>query len=185
VLTVSGAGSTFGTGGALSIGGNVSGPGGTGALGIAGGTVSAAAVNVWNTGQLALAIAGSIEAATVTVDAPFNVSLGGGSIAGDLVLTPAAAMSIDFDPSAGLAVSGSATLAGTLTIYLDGTVVPGQYTLIEADGGLGGSTFASVTVTPPDGTTAEVTYDDTHVYVVIASSVPDDLLFRDGFDGTP
>ena len=85
----------FGTGGALSIGGNVSGPGGTGSLGVdAGGAVSASAINVWNTGQLSLAIAGDIDAAIVTVDAPFDVSLGGASIDGDLVLTPATATTI-------------------------------------------------------------------------------------------
>jgi T5SS/PEP-CTERM-associated repeat protein len=186
VLSVSGAGSTFGTGGALSIGGNVSGPGGTGYLGVAGGAVTASAINVWNTGQLSLALAASLDAAIVTVDAPFNVSLGGASITGDLVLTPAAAMSIDFDASStALAISGAATLAGSLTINLDSTVVPGQYTLIEADGGLGGSTFASVSATPPADMTATVTYDGTHVYLVLASTIDLDLVFRDGFDGTP
>jgi uncharacterized repeat protein (TIGR01451 family) len=176
-LSVSGAGSTFGTGGALSIGGNVSGPGGTGSLRVdAGGTASAAAINVWNTGQLSLASAGSIEAATVTVDGRFDVSLGGASIDGDLVLTPAAMTGIGIDTgSGGLAVSGTATLAGTLGIGLDSAITPGQYTVIEADGGFGGTTFANVTVTPPADMTANVTYDDTHVYVVLASTVAVDV----------
>jgi len=35
------------------------------------------------------------------------------------------------------------------------------------------------------GVTATVTYDDSHAYLVLAPTVPDDLLFRDGFDGAP
>jgi len=188
VLSVSGPGSTFGTGGALSIGGNVSGPGGRGYLGVDdGGTVSAAAVNVWNTGQVALSSEGRIEAATVTIDAPLLVDdFGGASIAGDLVLTPAATTTIGiYGGIGGLTISGTATLAGSLTIHVDGQDTPGQYALIEADGGLGGSTFASVSVTPPAGMTADVTYDDTHAYLVLASAQDPDVVFRDGFDGTP
>src|SRR5581483_4191059 len=52
-LAVSGADSLFSTGSALSIGGNVSGAGGTGLLHLdKGGTVSAASVNVWSPGTL-------------------------------------------------------------------------------------------------------------------------------------
>src|SRR5262245_59967488 len=65
-LNVSGADSLFSTGGALSIGGNVSGPGGTGSLHIAeGGTVSAASVNIWETGTLTGS--GSITNSTTTM----------------------------------------------------------------------------------------------------------------------
>ena len=47
-------------------------------------------------------------------------------------------------------------------------------------------TFArSVAVTPPPGMTASVSYDDTHAYLVLATTVDPDLVFRDGFDGTP
>jgi hypothetical protein len=87
--------------------------------------------------------------------------------------------------SGGLAVSGNASLGGSLTLDLDAALVAGRYTLLEAGGGLGGSTFATVAVTPPADMTATVTYDDTHAYVVLAPTVPDDLLFRDGFDGAP
>jgi T5SS/PEP-CTERM-associated repeat protein len=186
-ISVSGAGSVFGTGGALSIGGNVSGPGGSGALSIDdGGAVSAAAVNIWNTGTLALDGAASIAAATVSVDAPLGVGAGGASIDGDLVLTSAAATTMSVATgSGGLAVSGSASLDGALTLELDGAIAAGEYTLIEAGGGLGGSEFASVAVTPPADMTATVTYDATRAYLVLAPTVPDDLLFRDGFDGAP
>jgi len=184
VLTVSGTGSTFGAGGALSIGGNVSGPGGTGSLRVdAGGAASAAAINVWNTGQLSLASACSITAATVTVDGELDVSLGGASIDGDLVLTPAALTGLGTDGA--LVVSGTATVAGALIAGFDSGAAAGQYTLLEADGGLGGSTFSTVTLVPPDGLSAELTYDDTHVYVVLTAPIDPDLVFRDGFDGTP
>jgi T5SS/PEP-CTERM-associated repeat protein len=186
-VNVTGAGSIFGTGGALSIGGNVSGPGGSGALSVDdGGAVSASALNIWNTGTLALDGAANIAAATVTVDAPLGVGAGGATIDGDLVLTSASATTMNVAVgSGGLAVSGTASLNGTLVLELDGAIAAGQYTLIGTAGGLGGSAFASVTVTPPAGMTADVTYDDTHAYLVIASTVPDDLLFRDGFDGAP
>ncbi|HEY4138445.1 MAG TPA: hypothetical protein VGN65_08340, partial [Casimicrobiaceae bacterium] len=186
-ISVLGAGSAFGTGGALSIGGNISGPGGMGGLAIDyGGAVSASVLNVWNTGTLGLDHGATINAATTTIDAPVIVGEGGASIEGDLVLTPASQTIVGVAAgSSGLAVSGTAALSGVLTIEFYSAVTPGPYTLIEADGGLGGSTFASVSVTPPADMTAAVTYDDTHVYLVLASTVDDDLVFRDGFDGTP
>lgn len=186
-LAVLGAGSVFGTGGALSIGGNISGPGGTGALRVdAGGAVSASALNVWNTGSLSLDGAALVDAALVTVDAPLDVGPGGASIDGDLTLTPAAATTMGVAAgSVGLAVSGSASLGGALTVAFDGAMEAGQYTLLEADGGLGGTAFAKVAVTPPPGMTASVSYDDTHAYLVLATTVDPDLVFRDGFDGTP
>lgn len=71
----------------------------------------------------------------------------------------------------------SATLAGALTIdFADGDYAAGTYTLMQADGGLGGTTFASVAIaTPPAGYSAEVTYDDDHVYLVLASTGGADL----------
>jgi uncharacterized repeat protein (TIGR01451 family) len=176
-VRVSGAGSAFVAGGALSIGGNVSGPGGTGALDVDdGGTVGASAVNIWNTGTIHLDGAASIDAATVTIDAPLGVGAGGASIDGDLALTSAATTTMNVAAgSGGLAVSGAASLGGTLSLDLDGAIVPGQYTLIEAGGGLGGSAFASVAVTPPADMSANVTYDDTHAYLVLASTVAVDV----------
>ena len=40
-------------------------------------------------------------------------------------------------------------------------------------------------MTPPADMTATVTYDVTHAYLVLASTIDLDLVFRDGFDGTP
>lgn len=183
-VSITGAGSVFGTGGALSIGGNVSGAGGTGSLDVeSGGRVSAGTLNVWNTGQLSLAGAGAIEAATASIDGSFDVGSGGASIDGDLVLTSAATTGLG--TGGGVAITGSATLGGALDVTIDAAAAAGQYTLLEADGGLGGSTFASVTLTPPEGLTATVSYDDTHLYLVLAPTVDPDLVFRDGFDGTP
>ncbi|HEY6894913.1 MAG TPA: hypothetical protein VI258_12140, partial [Rhodanobacteraceae bacterium] len=162
-------------------------PGGAGALTVDdGGGVTAAALNIWNTGTLTLDGAASIAAATVSVDAPLDVGAGGASIDGDLALTPASTTTMRLAAgSGGLAVSGAASLDGALALVLDGAITAGQYTLIDAGGGLGGSEFASVSVTPPADMTANVTYDATHAYLVLASTAPDDLVFRDGFDGTP
>ncbi len=183
-ITITGEGSVFGTGGALSIGGNVSGPGGDGALRVDdNGAASAGTINVWNTGQLSLASGGSIEAATVAIDGRFDVSLGGASIDGDLVLTSAAQTELGTDGA--LEISGTAALAGPLSTGFGSSAAAGRYTLLEALGGLGGSTFSSVTIVPPAGFTAEVTYDDTHVYAVLTATVDPDLVFRDGFDGAP
>jgi uncharacterized repeat protein (TIGR01451 family) len=71
---------------------------------------------------------------------------------------------------ASFAITGAATLGGALTVDIDGAA-PGTYTLVTADGGLGGSTFASVAVEPVDaGITADVSYDANHVYLTLASS---------------
>ena len=138
------------------------------------------------TGSLSLDGAALVDAALVTVDAPLDVGPGGASIDGDLMLTPAAATTMGVAAgSVGLAVSGSASLGGALTVAFDGAMEAGQYTLLEADGGLGGTAFAKVAVTPPPGMTASVSYDDTHAYLVLATTVDPDLVFRDGFDGTP
>jgi uncharacterized repeat protein (TIGR01451 family) len=175
-LTVSGAGSVFGTGGALSIGGNVGGPGGTGSLAVDdGGFISASAVNIWNTGSLSLDGAATIEASTVTVDAPLHVGLGGASINGELVLTSASSTTMSIAAgSGGLAVDGTASLGGTLTLDLDSAITPGQYPLIQAVAGLDGS-FANVSVTPPANMTANVIYDNVGAYLVLASTVAVDV----------
>jgi uncharacterized repeat protein (TIGR01451 family) len=76
-----------------------------------------------------------------------------------------------------LHASTTATLQGALTIdFADGDYKAGTYTLLQADGGLGGTTFASVAIgTPPAGFSADVTYDDDHVYLVLASNGGADL----------
>ncbi len=176
-VSVSGAGSVFGSGGAFSIGGNVGGPVARArSLSPTAARSAPLTLNVWNTGTLSLDGAAHIDAASVTIDAPLDIGAGGASIDGDLALTPASATTMHVAlGSGGLAVSGATSLAGTLTLDLDSAITPGQYPLIEASGGLGGSTFASVSVTPPTDMSAGVTYDDTHAYLVLASTVAVDV----------
>lgn len=87
------------------------------------------------------------------------------------MLTPASTTrtTISAAGAADIIVTGTATLGGQLAIDLAAGVTPGvQYTLLEADGGLGGATFAGVTIDPPDqGLVAQLSYDANHVYVVL------------------
>lgn len=68
-IDVSGDGSRFTNAGIMAVGGNVSGPGGTGVVRIAnGGTVSAAGVNVWNSGTLEIGQSPTLQTGTLLFD---------------------------------------------------------------------------------------------------------------------
>jgi T5SS/PEP-CTERM-associated repeat protein/autotransporter-associated beta strand protein len=68
-IAVSGSGSRFANAGTLAIGGNVGGPGGTGIVRIEdGGSVSAAAVNVWSSGTLEIGQAPTLQTNTLMFD---------------------------------------------------------------------------------------------------------------------
>src|SRR5262249_51637847 len=45
-----------------------------------------------------------------------------------------------------------------------------QYTLLEASGGLNGTTFSNVSISAPPGVKSQITYDANHVYLTIKSS---------------
>lgn len=169
-VTVSGADSNFTTGGALSIGGNVSGPGGTGLLHIDnGGTVSAASLNIWEQGTLTGT--GSITNSTTTTIQGTLAPEQTISIAGNVTFGTTASTVINVTPAGGgnVAVQGTVVLNGPLGVTLSGgPFTPGaQYTLLQAGGGLGGTTFASVNIDyPPDqGFIPQVAYDSSHVYL--------------------
>jgi uncharacterized repeat protein (TIGR01451 family) len=172
-VEITGAGSSFENTGVLSIGGNVSGPGGTGLLRIAdGGAASASAVNIWNTATLDIGSGGAIGTPTLSIDGALHLAGGAASLDGALAMTANAATTLEAAAGneASFAVTGAATLGGALTVDVDGAA-PGTYTIVTADGGLGGSTFASVAVEPADaGITADVSYDANHVYLTLASS---------------
>ncbi len=173
-LNVTGAGSTFANTGALSIGGNVSGPGGTGVLRVAdGAAVSASVVNIWNTGTMEAGDDASIATPTLSVDGTLRATGGNVAVDGSLALTPAATVvsNVGATDAGRLTMTGSAALAGQLVIHPDGAVAGTEYTLIEAAGGLGATTFAGVSLDPPDpDLTPQITYDANHVYLVLASS---------------
>jgi len=110
------------------------------------------------TGLMKIDAGASVEAASIAV---WN----SGSV--DITVAPAGAGSIH--------ASSSATLQGALSIeFADGTFSAGTYTLLQADGGLGGTTFATVTIgTPPSGLQAAVTYDANHVDLVLSAAGAD------------
>lgn len=171
-LNVSGADSLFSTGGALSIGGNAGGAGGTGLLHIDnGGTVSAATFNIWEPGTLTGT--GSIANTTTTTIQGTLAPEQTISIAGNVTFGPTASTVVTVTPAGGgsVAIGGSVALTGQLGVTLSGgPFTPGtQYTLLQAGGGLGGTTFSSVSIDfpPGQGFTPHVTYDAEHVYLYL------------------
>jgi outer membrane autotransporter protein len=75
------------------------------------------------------------------------------------------------DAADNVIVQGTATLDGHLQVAVTGGpfIVGTQYTLLQASGGLNGTTFSDVSITSPPGINSQVTYDATHVYLVIES----------------
>jgi len=172
-VTVSGPGSNFTTSGALSIGGNVSGAGGTGLLQLdAGATVSAPSLNVWGPGTLTGT--GSVTNSTTTTIQGRLAPIQTISLAGNVILDATAnTLSTVTPANAGnVIIQGTATLNGQLGVTLSGgPFTPGtQYTLLQAGGGLGGTTFSSVNIdyTAGQGFIPQVIYDADHVYLYLA-----------------
>src|SRR5436190_5271759 len=171
-VTVSGADSNFTTGGALSIGGNAGGGGGTGLLHLEGGaTVSAATLNVWQPGTLTGT--GSITNSTTTTIQGTLAPEQTISIAGDVTFGPTASTVITVTAAAAgnIAIQGAVALSGQLGVTLSGDpFTPGtQYTLLQAGAGLNGTTFASVNIDYPQGQgfTPQINYDADHVYLYL------------------
>jgi outer membrane biosynthesis protein TonB len=69
-------------------------------------------------------------------------------------------------------VQGPAALNGHLGVTLNGGpfIVGTQFTLLQASGGLNGTTFSTVSISAPPGVNSQVTYDTNHVYLVIEPS---------------
>jgi T5SS/PEP-CTERM-associated repeat protein len=172
-LNVYGPQSLFSTGGALSIGGNVSGPGGTGLLHIDnGGTVSAASINIWGPGTLTGT--GSITNSTTTAIEGTLAPEQTISIAGNVTfgVTAATLVTVTLEETGNITVQGAVALSGQLGVTLSGgPFKPGtQYTLLQAGGGLGGTAFSAVNIDypPNQGFTPEINYDANHVYLYLA-----------------
>lgn len=180
-VEITGAGSIFDNAGVLSIGGNVSGPGGTGLLRIAdGGAADAGAINIWTTATLEIGSGGAIATPMLSIDGELHLPGGAAALDGALALTENATTTLAATPGtiANLAITGAATLGGALVVDVEGAP-SGTFTIVSAAGGLDGA-FASVVVDPPDaGVTAELSYDANDAFVTL--STPE--LFRDGFDG--
>jgi T5SS/PEP-CTERM-associated repeat protein len=172
-VDVDGAASIWTNSGDLYVGGSESGAGGNGTLHVnGGGTVSAGRVTVWSPGTIGGS--GIIQAANgITVEgalAPEETL----SINGNLALTSDAITLSTVTPDAAddANVEGTATLDGELQVVVTGGpyTVGAQYTLLQATGGLNGTTFANVSITAPPGVKSQVTYDANHVYLIIKSN---------------
>ena len=137
-----------------------------------GATVSAATLNIWSPGTLTGT--GSITNSTTTTIQGALVPEQTISIAGNVTFGTTASTSVTVTPtgSSNVAIQGTVTLSGQLAVTLSGgPFTPGtQYTLLEAGGGLNGTTFASVNIDyqPDPGFIPQVIYDADHVYLYLA-----------------
>jgi T5SS/PEP-CTERM-associated repeat protein len=169
-VDIDGAASTWTNSGNLYIGGSESSAGGNGTLHVNdGGTVTADHVTVWNPGNvggsgLIQATNGMIIEGTLAPEQAL-------SITGNVTFSTTAITlsTVAPDDADDVVVEGSATLDGHLEVALTGGpfTVGTQYTLLQANGGLNGTTFSDVSITFPPGINGKVTYDTNHVYLVI------------------
>jgi T5SS/PEP-CTERM-associated repeat protein len=169
-VDIDGAASTWTNSGNLYIGGSESGAGGNGVLHVNdGGTVSAASVTVWDSGTLSGN--GSVQATNGTTIEGTLAPEQTLSIAGNVTLSNTASTlsTVTPDDADNVVVGGTANLDGDLEVTLTGGpfTVGTQYTLLQANSGLNGSTFSDVSINSPPGINPEITYDTDHVYLVI------------------
>jgi len=157
----------------LDVGGLTNASGGTGLLQVTNNgtvTVTAGGVHVYGSGTLAgkgtvsttsrTTIEGTLEPSSgrLTISSG-DLTFSG--ITGPLMLskvTPTSADNVYVSP-------GGAQLSGKLSVSMSGTFTPGtQFTLLHADGGLGNTTFSSVSITYPTCQcfTPKIQYDYLH-----------------------
>lgn len=149
-------GQTFVKQGTLSVNGSIASSSGitveTG--GTLGGTGTLASVTVNNGGTLA----------------PGN-SIGTVTIAGNLVMGAGSTYAVELDPASAdrTNVSGTANLSGgtVSTNYAAATYIQKTYTLLNAQGGLGGTSFAGLTGTAPTGFKHKLAYDGNNAYLAL------------------
>jgi T5SS/PEP-CTERM-associated repeat protein len=168
--TVSVDGSTFTASGRCDVGGDDGTLGGIALLSIMNsGTVSAANVHVYNSGTLSGNNSTVSTTNGTTIDGTIEPSSGRLTISsGNLTFTSTALMLSKVTPTSADNVyvsPGAATLSGKLSVSMSGTFTPGMtYTLLHADGGLGHTTFSSVSITYPTCQcfTPKIQYDYTN-----------------------
>ena len=142
-----------------------------------------------------LSVNGSIASSAVTVNAGGtlggngtvgNTTINGGTLApgnsiglltvsGSLSFTAASSYMVEISPANAdrVNVTGTATLGGATinAIFAAGTYVAKQYTILNATGGLGGSTFGSMVNTNlPQGFKSSLSYDSNNAYLNLALS---------------
>lgn len=172
-VRVDGATSTWTNSGNVYVGGDASGAVGSGELHLAnGGTVSAAILTVWSSGTVTgngfvQTTNGVLNQGTLAPDQTISVT-------GNLTFNSAASMLSTVTPQTAnsVMVQGVVSLNGHLSVTLTGGPFTAgtQYTLLQASGGLNGTTFTNVSITAPPGVKSQVTYDANHVYLIIKSN---------------
>jgi T5SS/PEP-CTERM-associated repeat protein len=172
-VEVDGTGSTWANSGDLYVGGSNSGAAGIGVVHVAdGGSVSAASVTVWQSGTLSGS--GSLQVTNGTTIEGILVPEQTLSIVGDVTFGGTAGTLSTVTPGEAdnVVVEGMANLNGDFDVTLTGGpfIVGTQYTLLQANSGLNGTTFSNVLISAPPGVDAQVTYDTNHVYLVIKPS---------------
>jgi T5SS/PEP-CTERM-associated repeat protein len=152
VFRFDGAGSTWTNSDNVYVGGNASGAVGTAELHLTdGGTASAAAVTVWSTGTIlgdgfVQTTHGVTNQGTLSPDQTI-------SITGNLAFNSTATILSTVTPSTAdsVMVQGGSALNGHLGVTLTGGpfITRTQYTLLQANGRLKGTTFSSVSISSP------------------------------------
>jgi autotransporter-associated beta strand protein len=137
------------------------------------GNLSSASSLVVNSGS---ALGGNGTVGTTTINggalAPGN-SIGTLTVAGNLTFTAAASYMVEVSPASAdrTNVTGTAALGGATVnaSFAAGTYVAKQYTILNATGGLGGSTFGSVVNTNlPSGFKSNLSYDSSNAFLNLA-----------------
>ena len=120
---------------------------------IVNGSIASSALTTVNSGGLlgGVGTVGNtqINAGGTFAPGPQNAP-GSMTVAGNLAFQPGAFYLVQFGATASIAnVTGTATLAGNvLANFSPGSYITRQYTILHADGGLGGTTFAGITSSP-------------------------------------
>jgi fibronectin-binding autotransporter adhesin len=169
-VEVDGVASTWTNSGNLYVGGSDSAAEGVGVLHIAdGGTVNAASITVWDSGTLSGN--GSVQATNGTTIEGTLAPEQTLSIASNVILSSTASTLSTVTPDAAdnVVVEGAAILDGQLEVTVTGGpyTVGAQYTLLQANSGLNGTTFSDISVAFPPGVNGQVIYDTNHVYLAI------------------
>jgi len=141
-----------------------------GSIASSSGLTIAAGAEVGGTGVLPATVVNGILA-------PGN-SIGTVTVSGALTFAPGSTYAVEVSPTdadrtnvvAGLGGPGNAVLSGATvaTTYAVGAYIQRQYTIVNAAGGLGGTTFAGLTGAAPAGFTHRLTYDGNNAYLALA-----------------
>jgi len=92
------------------------------------------------------------------------------TVNGNLTFNAASTYRVEVSPTTAdrTNVTGTAALAGTVqAVPLPGSFTAKTYTILNAAGGLGGTTFGSLTVPSGSGGNPHLTYDPNNVYLVL------------------